>query len=98
MGNLRERIEMAEGATRDAHHRMHISRRILRQALRRKAVSPVAMLSAFATGFAVARSRRICRPGPDISKHLRQLARLGMIGAWSIGYDMLASILSLRRI
>lgn len=97
MANLRERILKAEGATREARQRMLVSRRVLKQVLRRKAVSPVALLSAFVTGFAVAHSRRASGPGNEMSKHLHQFIRLGMIGVWSVGYDMLVSALGLRR-
>lgn len=97
MANLRKRIQNAEGATREARQRMLVTRRVLKHVMRRKAVSPAALLSAFVTGFAVAYSRRTSLPGNEISKHLHQFIRLGMIGVWSIGYDMLVSALGLRR-
>lgn len=97
MKNIRQRIRLAEGATRTARHRMTATQRILRQAVRRKAISPETLLSAFATGFVTARSTRVCRAGPNISKYLHQLARMGMLGIASLGYEALMSALRSRR-
>jgi hypothetical protein len=97
MKNIHTRIQAAERTTSDAQRLMGVSQRMFREAFRRKVTSPLALISAFGAGFAVARSKTIAIRNPVSSQRLRQLMHLAALGVWSVGYDMIISTLRSRR-
>lgn len=97
MDDLRNRIRLAESATHAARIRFRAWRGNLRGAVRRTAAGPVALGSGVALGFALGRYRGPKHLEPPLAARLQRLAHLsGMLGSWSLGFDVVNALLRSR--
>lgn len=97
MNDLRSRIQFAEQATRLARDDIDVWRRCLRGAVRRTVSSPAALLSGTVVGFALGRYRGPQSLEKPLAEKMQRLMHLGgMLGGWSLGYDVIAAALRPR--
>ena len=97
MSDLRNRIQLAEQATRMARGDIDVWRRRLRGAVRRTASSPAALLSGTVVGFALGRYRGPKSLEKPLLERMQRLIHLGsMLGGWTLGYDVISAALRPR--
>lgn len=84
MSTLRSRIDRLETECRADSHRLDISVRMFRQALRRKATSPMALAAAFGLGLVAGRLQTDAGRHMDLRAGVARLARLWALGGMSM--------------
>lgn len=98
MTDLRKRILRAELATVAARQEVVAWRAQLHRAVGRTVSDPLTLGSGVAVGFLLGRYRRPRHlPQPIVARLQRIMRMSGMLGGWSLGYDLVTTLLQSRR-
>lgn len=98
MTHLRTRILRAELATAAARQEVVIWREHFHRAVGRTVSDPLTLGSGIAVGFLLGRYRRPRHlPQPIVARLQRIMHMSGMLGGWSLGYDVFTTLLQSRR-